>query len=80
MSRKYVPCLVCDPEMRYDPEIEFLHPSHHEAKHDPSLPRDHDSYLAWVAERYELDPEHPVFEPGGLTRPEDFHRFKHLFE
>ena len=66
--------------MRFDPELEFLHPAHHEATHDSSSPQDHESYLTWVAEEYEIDPEHPVFDPGGLTRPEDFERFEHLFE
>ena len=80
MVRKYVPCLVCDPEMRCEEEIEFLHPTHHEAKHDPPAPQDHESYLTWVAEEYDLDPEHPVFELGGLTRPKDFERHEHLFE
>lgn len=80
MSQKYVPCLVCDPQMTRQQEIRFLHPHHHSSEHKPPLPQDHESYLNWVAEEYELDPDHPVFEPGGLTRPEDFGQYEHLFE
>lgn len=80
MARNFVPCLVCDPEMRFEPELEFLHPSHHEAKHEAHQPKDHESYLDWVADEYELEKDHPVFESGGLTKPEEFEKHEHLFE
>ncbi len=80
MPQKYVPCLVCDPQMTRKQEIQFLHPHHHSSKHEPPLPQDHESYLNWVAEEHDLDPNHPVFEPGGLTRPKDFEQYEHLFE
>jgi hypothetical protein len=79
MAYKYVPCLVCDPELRRKPEIEFLNSAHHKT-HNPGLPQDHESYLNWVAEKYELDHDHPVFESGGLTKPEVFQEFEHLFK
>lgn len=79
MAQKYVPCLVCDPELRRNPKIEFLHPAHHQT-HGTSLPHDHESYLNWVAEKYELAREHPVFEPGALTVPDQFEEFEYLFE
>jgi hypothetical protein len=79
MAHKYVPCLVCDPELRRKPKLEFLHPIHHQT-HAPSLPQDHESYLNWVAEEYELDLDHEVFEAGGLTKPKVFSEFEHLFE
>lgn len=79
MVKQFVPCLVCDPELRRDPEIGFLHPAHHQT-HDRGLPYDHDSYLKWVAEEYDLDRDHRVFEPGGLTIPSEFEKFEHLFD
>ena len=79
MAQKYVPCLVCDPNLHRDPEIEFLHPAHHQT-HGPNLPHDHESYLKWVSEEYKLAPDHPVFEPGGLTVPDQFVDFEYLFE
>jgi|GEM_PF-5922644 len=79
MATKFVPCLVCDPKLRRKPEIEFLHPKHHKT-HNPGLPQDHDSYLKWVAEKYEIDPEHAVFEQGALTKPNEFKKHEHLFE
>ena len=79
MSEKFVPCLVCDPELRRKPEIEFLHPAHH-GTHDSSLPQDHESYLQWVAEEYGLELDHPVFDPGGLTKPVEFLEFEYLFK
>lgn len=79
MAQKYVPCLVCDPELRREPEIEFLHPAHHQT-HDSGLPHDHETYRQCVAEKYELDLDHPVFEPGRLTKPEDFAEYEYLFE
>jgi hypothetical protein len=79
MAGNYVPCLVCDPELRRDPKIEFLHPAHHQT-HALGLPHDHESYRQWVAEEYNLDLDHPVFEPGELTKSDDFEDFEHLFK
>ncbi len=34
----------------------------------------------WVNDGYRLDSDHPVFEPGGLTVPDQLVDFEYLFE
>lgn len=36
------------------------------------------SYREWVAEENDLDLDHFVFQPGGLTKPDDFEDFEHI--
>lgn len=79
MTSKFVPCLVCDPELRRDPEIEFLNHLHMQA-HAPDEPSDFGEYKEWVAEEYDFDLDHPVFrEAGALTMPKVFETYEHLF-
>jgi hypothetical protein len=43
-----IPCLVCGER------FEFLHPNHH-GRHPVEYPNNHTEYLAWVAERFDID-------------------------
>lgn len=80
MTQKYVPCLVCDPELRRYPEIGFLNHFHMGPVHTPDEPSNLAQYKEWVPEEYDLDPDHPVFhETGALTKPEIFEKYEHLF-
>lgn len=69
-----LPCMVCGQE------VGFLHPYHMEAKHSDGEPQDLEEYKEWVADRFELDPDDPVFESGGLTIPGRWKKHRHKFD
>jgi len=73
MAAEFTRCLVCGQK------VKFLHPHHHESTHDAGLPQDHESYLNWVAEQWDLPEDHPVLESGELTKPEGWQRNRDLF-
>lgn len=78
---EYVPCLLCDPQMRGEPCLEFINGGGHLKAHSASEPRKLDKYQEWVAEEYDLDPDHEVFQnPRALTGKTRFWEYAHLFK
>lgn len=80
MGRRYVPCLVCDPEMQCKGEYRFLNGGGHLGNH--SGPKNLEKYREWIAEHYpDIDKDHPIFhDSGALTLPQGFWQYSHLFE
>ena len=78
---EYVPCLLCDPEMRGEPPLEFINGGGHLTVHSATEPKKLDEYKDWVAEEYELDLDHEVFQnPRALTGKNRFWEYAHLFK
>lgn len=72
MTRTEVPCLYCHET------YEFLAGRHLQTHFGDS--NAFDRYKEWVADEYDVDPDHEVFRtPGALTRPTDFEEYEQLF-
>lgn len=60
-----VPCLVCRNR------FEYLTSGHLSSSTcSPGRPSDVDSYREWVTERFDIDPDDPVFEPNQIQKPQ----------
>ena len=69
-------CLYCDEPHDFLPGKHFRREDHFESR-DGAFER----FKDWVADEYDLDRDHDVFQtPGALTSPDGFDQFRDLFQ